>query len=280
MQPDQLDSTKMVFVGLPDDSKSSYLRGTAKAPALIRKVYDGDCHNSTTETGVDLFGAVADLGDLPPQPEWQQTYRSYREFAETLYRGGRIPFFAGGDHSVTMPVVEALSALKQPIHFIQVDAHPDLYPDYDGDAYSNACVAARVIEMTHIVSVTQIGIRTLNLPQQAVAEKFRDTLEILHAHELPGEIPPLVKIPQGAAVYISIDVDGLDPAYAPGVSHPEPGGLSTRQVLNFLHKGRWALVGMDVVEVNPDLDVNHQTSVLAGKLLHEAMGVAFKQLNQ
>ncbi len=276
--PEICESNKLAFVGLPDDSKSAYRKGTAKAPPLIRSAYDGDCHNSTTETGVDLFGRVADFGDLPSRNSWEETEQSYREFAVELFKSGKTPFFAGGDHAVTMPIVAVLAVLNEPVHFVQIDAHPDLYPDFDGDRYSNACVAARILEMDHIASVTQIGIRTLNPPQREIAYKYRDRLEIHYAHQLMDELPRLQGIPEGAAVYLSLDIDGLDPAYAPGVSYPEPGGLTTRQVLNFLQNGHWKLIGMDVVEVNPELDLNNQTAILAGKIFQEAMGYAFRQI--
>jgi len=276
--PQKRENSPLVFVGLPNDDKSPYRKGTAKAPPLIRSSYDGDCHNSTTETGVDLFGRVADLGDLPSQGSWDETAESYREFATELFRSGKTPFFAGGDHAVTIPIAAALAVLNEPVHFIQIDAHPDLYPDFDGDRYSNACVAARILEMEHVASVTQIGIRTLNPPQKEIADKYHERLKIYPARELIGELPRLQGIPEGAFVYISLDIDGLDPAYAPGVSYPEPGGLTPRQVLNFLQNGHWKLIGMDVVEVNPELDVNNLTAILAGKIFHEAMGYAFKNL--
>jgi len=272
------EDSNLVFVGLPDDSKSAYRKGTAKAPALIRAAYDGDCHNSTTETGVDLFGRVADLGDLPPRNSWDETARLYREFAAELFKSEKTPFFAGGDHAVTIPIAAALAVLGEPVHFVQIDAHPDLYPDFDGDRYSNACVAARILEMDHIASVTQIGIRTLNPPQKEIADKYQDRLEIHYAHQLMSELPRLQGIPEGDPVYLSLDIDGLDPAYAPGVSYPEPGGLTTRQVLNFLQNGHWKLIGMDVVEVNPELDLNNQTAILAGKIFQETMEYAFRQI--
>jgi arginase family enzyme len=87
-------------------------------------------------------------------------------------------------------------------------------------------------------------------------------------------LPPLPHIPPGAPVYLTVDLDGFDPAYAPGVSHPVPGGLTPRQVLNFIQNAPWKLVGMDVVEVNPDWDVNDQTAILAARVLHEGMGIA------
>ena len=128
--------------------------------------------------------------------------------------------------------------------------------------------------MDHIASLTQLGIRTMNAVQSPFLDRYPDRLIIHEARELPAELLELTHIPEDALVYITIDMDGFDPAFAPGVSHAVPGGLSSRQVLDFLQRGHWALVGMDVVEVNPSRDVNDQTAILAARLLHEGMGDA------
>ena len=128
--------------------------------------------------------------------------------------------------------------------------------------------------MDHIASLTQLGIRTMNAVQSPFLDRYPDRLIIHEARELPAELLELTHIPEDALVYITIDMDGFDPAFAPGVSHAVPGGLSSRQVLDFLQRGHWALVGMDVVEVNPSRDVNDQTAILAARLLHEGMGYA------
>jgi arginase len=269
---------RIVFVGLPDDSQSSYRRGCAQAPARLRRAYDGECYSHTTESGVDLTGRVVDLGDWPSGRSWKATAKTYRESAADLFGAGRIPFFAGGDHAVTVPVVASLAALGRPVHVIQIDAHPDLYDDYHGSRTSHACVAGRLLEMEHVASITQLGIRPLNAAQAKQAERYRDRVHIYLARDLIGELPTLSYLPDRAPVYVTIDLDGFDPAYAPGVSHPVPGGLSPRQVLNLLQHARWTLVGMDAVEVNPSRDTNDQTAILAARLLHEGMGYAIRQL--
>jgi agmatinase len=270
--------TALVFAGLPEDSQSSYRRGSAGAPQRIRLAYDGNCYNATTESGVDLTGAVADLGDLPSKSSWALTARAYQEFAAWLFQIRKIPFFAGGDHAVTAPIIAALVELGEPVHLVQIDAHPDLYPEFEGSRDSHACTISRALEMSHVASVTQFGIRTLNEIQRIQVERYRDRLHLFLARDLVGELPPLAHIPKGAPVYLTVDLDGFDPAFAPGVSHPVPGGLTPRQVLNFIQNATWRWAGMDVVEVNPDLDVNDRTAILAARLLHEAMGGAAKQL--
>ena len=265
---------RLVFVGLPDDSQSSYRRGCARAPERIRLAYDSNCYNASTESGVDLTGAVADLGDLATGDSWEATARRFRDFAAGLYSAGKVPFFAGGDHAVTVPVVAALSVLNEPVHVVQIDAHPDLYPVFEGSPNSHACAAARMLEMSHVASLTQLGVRTLNRPQSQQAVLHCDRLRILTARNLGEGIPALSHIPRGAKVYVNVDVDAFDPAHAPGVSHPVPGGLTPRGVLDFLQRADWTLVGMDVVEVNLTFDRNDQTAILAARLLHEGMGYA------
>ncbi|MDZ7363903.1 MAG: agmatinase [candidate division KSB1 bacterium] len=276
--PEKQDTATLVFAGLPDDSQSSFRRGSAHGPRRIRSAYDGNCYHATTEAGVDLTSMVADLGDVPSQNSWNSTARSYQELAAKLFRSGKIPFFAGGDHAVTVPVIAALAEIGEPVHIVQIDAHPDLYPEFEGNRDSHACTITRALEMRHVASVTQLGVRTLNAAQMPQLERYHDRLNIFFARDLLGELPMLSHIPNGAPVYLTVDLDGFDPAYAPGVSHPVPGGLTPRQVLTFMQKAHWKLVGMDAVEVNPDLDVNDQTAILAARLLHEGMGYAARQV--
>ncbi len=263
----------LAFVGLPCDSQSSFRRGPAAAPARIRSAYDGRCYHATTELGADVEGLVSDLGDWYPSDDWERTQAEYRTRAENLFLSERVPFFAGGDHAVTVPVVSSLEARDEPIHVVQFDAHPDLYPVYDGDPASHACVAARLLEMEHVASLTQIGVRALNRPQLEVARRHGGRLALLEARD-PIRQDDLGHIPPEARVYVTLDLDVFDPAFAPGVSHAVPGGLTPRHVLRLLHEAGWSLVGMDVVELNPYRDERDRTAVLAARLLHEGMGLA------
>jgi agmatinase len=276
--PERKRLARVVFVGLPDDSQSSYRRGAAGGPARMRTAYDGRCYNSATESGVDLAGTVADLGDWPPLDTWEATAASYRDQAAAIFRAGRIPFFAGGDHAVTVPIAAALDTLGEPVHLIQLDAHPDLYLEFGGSRTSHACAAARMLEMDHVAGVTQLGVRTMNPEQAKVVERYRGRLRIVPPIELAGPWRDRSPVPAGAPVYVSVDLDGLDPSCAPGVSHPVPGGLTTRQVLDIVASLRGRLVGMDVVELNPHLDVRDLAALAGARILHEGMGVAVRQL--
>jgi agmatinase len=267
--------TPWAFVGIADDSQSSFLRGPADAPGCIRRAYDGRCYNATTESGIDLSSSVTDLGDLKPRRRWEESAASYRARIEEILKEGFTPFLAGGDHAVTVPVLQAFAVLRRSLHVIQIDAHPDLYPEFEGNPDSHACAGARALEMSHVASLTQIGIRTMNEEQKRQAERWSDRLHVLEARKVEGApIPDLTHIPTGAPVYLTVDMDGFDPAFAPGVSHPVPGGLTARQVLGLILRGHWTLVGMDVVEVNPSRDIQYATAILAARLLHEGMGYA------
>ncbi len=268
---------RLVFTGLADDSQSSFRRGAAAAPDRIRQAYNGSCYNATAESGVDLSGAIADGGDLSAAVDWPATAQAFRRYAEGLFKTGRIPFFAGGDHAVTVPVAEALGVLGQPVHVIQIDAHPDLYPAFEGSRSSHACVAARLLEMPHVASITQFGVRTMNAVQERTARAHAGRLHLCHARELVGPLVLPAYIPEDGLVFLDVDLDGFDPAFAPGVSHPVPGGLTPRQVLDLIQASRWILIGMSVVECNPELDLRDVTAVLAGRLLHEGMGAATRR---
>ncbi len=270
---DESDPTlPIAFAGLPCDTQSTFRRGPAEGPARVRLAYDGRCYNATTELGADLSGLVSDEGDWRPTGAWDDTREEYRVRAEGLFAGEAVPFFVGGDHAVTIPLVEALAVLDEPVHVVQIDAHPDLYPEFGGDRWSHACVGARILDLDHVDSLTQIGVRTLNRPQLEVARRNTGRLTILEARDAPFRPSDLEHIPEGAPVYLTVDLDGFDPAFAPGVSHPVPGGLTPRQVLGLIQEAPWRLVGMDAVEVNPARDEGDRTAILAARLLHEGMG--------
>lgn len=267
----------LAFVSLPCDQSSSIRRGSAAGPDRIRLAYDGRVYNSTTETGIDLSGAVSDIGRWEPEATWEATREAYSARAAEVLGRGQALFAAGGDHGVTIPLGAALEVLDEQIHVVQVDAHADLYPEYRGDRWSHACVASRLLEMNHISTITQIGVRTLNHAQAEVARRYPGRLAIVEARDVAGrsilesgDLPGILR--PGAKVWLTVDLDAFDPAFAPGVAHPVPGGLTPRQVLELIQESGWSLVGMDVVEVLPERDEGDRTAVLAARLLHEGMG--------
>jgi agmatinase len=184
--------------------------------------------------------------------------------AEILTRGEKA-LLLGGDHSITWPVLRAYAEHYSGLTILQLDAHPDLYDELDGNRFSHACPFARILEEGLADRLLQVGIRTLNPHQREQAQRFN--VEIIEMRDWSTTAIPELKTP----VYLSIDMDCLDPAFAPGVSHPEPGGLSSRDVLTIIQSLDGVLVGADIVEYNPERDWMGLTAEVSAKLLKEIL---------
>ena len=255
------------LIGLPYDASSSFLRGPAEAPPLIRAALHSAHWNSGTELGSDLAGStgLADAGDLRLSPTAGAREQIEAGIAELLAAGWR-PLGLGGDHSVTYPILRAVSQRHPALTILHIDAHPDLYDEFEGDRYSHACPFARIMEEGLARRLVQVGIRTINPHQRDQADRFG--VEVIEMRTWAAGLRPVVD----GALYISIDLDGLDPAYAPGVSHREPGGLSVRDVLTLVQEARGTIVGADVVEYNPRQDLGGLTATVAAKIVKEVAG--------
>lgn len=263
----QFPTTPPCLIGLPYDASSSFVRGPAKAPPLIREALHSPAGNLWTEGLVDLGqdGALFDAGDLPTAAPAEARALIEAGIAAVL-RDGRRPIALGGDHAVTYPILRALNRAHPRPTILHIDAHPDLYEEFDGDRYSHACPFARILEEGLAGRLVQVGIRTMNGHQRAQADRYG--VQVIEMRDwVRGARPEL-----SGAVYLSVDLDGLDPAFAPGVSHREPGGLSTREVIGLIHGIPGPFVGADVVEYNPLQDSGDLTARVAAKLVKEIAG--------
>lgn len=260
------------LIGLPTDVHSSYLRGPAQAPPLIRAALFNDAYGSASERGVEIADIeINDFGDFDLNEDAGDDNRIRDAVASSL-ADGAAPISLGGDHSVTYPVLQAIAARHGPVDILHFDAHPDLYDSYEGDKRSHASPFARIMEDGLAASLTQIGIRTLNRHLREQAARFGVTI-----YAMPDLAPGwgrTLRLEFARPLYISIDLDGFDPAYAPGVSHHEPGGLTPRDVIDCLLGLKANLVGADVVELNPIHDIHGMTAVLAAKLVKELAALA------
>jgi len=252
---------KVHLSGISFDNKSSFLKGPAKAPDVIREVlYDGSS-NYWTESGVDLEASteLIDLGNIEVND-----YHDIQAQLEEHYKQGVPHLFLGGDHSVTFPIISAISKTQtQAFDILHFDAHTDLYDEFEGDKYSHACPFARIMEKGLCSRLIQVGIRTVTSHQREQADRWN--VDIIQMKD----ILELDKLEFDRPVYISLDLDVFDPAYAPGVSHHEPGGLSPRSFLDFLLNKKFELFAADIVELNPDRDVMGITAAVAAKCLKE-----------
>jgi arginase len=178
------------------------------------------------------------------------------------------PLILGGDHSITYPILKAYKT-SRPEAIVHFDAHGDLYDSYDGDRYSHACPFARIMEERLADRLIQIGVRTLTGHQREQATKFN--VETFGPERWRDALPVLLAL--SGPVYVSLDIDVLEPMLAPGISHPEPGGLTVRDVLDALWHLKAPIVGADVVEYNPANDVRDLTARVAAKFVKELVGL-------
>jgi agmatinase len=257
-----------VLLGIPLDHNSSYLRGPAQAPALIRKALHSDAWNKWSETRVDLgaVDAFEDAGDLVDAEAADAPARIEEAIAK-IVETGRRPVSLGGDHSVVYPILRALGNRVPGLTVVHFDAHPDLYANYANNPHSHASPFARIMEGQLVERLVQIGIRTLNAHQQEQARKYG--AEIFEMDNLPDP----GKLALAGPIYVSFDMDVLEPGIAPGVSHWEPGGLTTREALRYIHALPAPIVGADLVEFNPVRDSSGLTATVAAKILKELLGM-------
>lgn len=261
--------TEVRLIGLPTDSHSSFLRGAAQGPGAIRSALLSDHSNDATERGFEI-GPDVDF-KIEGELELDETNDDYERIsiaASSAAEAGAVPLFLGGDHMVSYPIVAGLARVHGPVNILHFDAHPDLYDDFDGDPLSHASPFARIMEHGLAGRLVQVGIRTLNKHCRDQAVRFG--VEMIEMRRFAPDVVPLPAKP----LYISIDMDAFDPAFAPGVSHLEPGGLSVRELLSVLHRVEVPIVGADVVEYNPTRDINGMTAVVAAKLVKELAALA------
>jgi len=262
-------STPVVaLIGAPTDCHSSFIRGAASAPAVIRAAIASDHGNAAAESGIELGIDVwlDDRGDMPLADTLNSTAADDARLFEAVVdamASGAMPLVLGGDHAITVPVVAALATAHGPLTILHFDAHPDLYDTYGDDPRSHASPFARILEAGHAKRLVQVGIRTLNRHCREQATRFGvDVIEMRH---FSVDCVPILEGP----LYISIDMDGFDPSIAPGVAHLEPGGLTVRELLAVLDRQTVPLVGADIVELCPPRDPTGVTAILAAKLVRE-----------
>lgn len=250
---------KVQLQGILYDEKSSFLQGPAKAPPLIREAYSSDAFNFFAENGTEIRPELLrDEGDFKISE-----YFEIEKFTASHLKSN-IPLITfGGDHSITYPILKAFHNKFGPLEILHIDAHADLYDSFEDDPYSHACPFARIMEEKLASRLVQVGIRTLSKHQREQAERFG--VEVIEMREYSLDKIPEFKGP----LYLSLDMDALDPAFAPGISHYEPGGFSSRQVIEIIQQIQGPLVGADLVEYNPDRDINGITAAICAKFLKE-----------
>ena len=254
------------LIGIPFDANSSFLKGPALAAPRIRLMETDGSANSFCEFGIEILKGknYTDLGDMVftdtnPKSAYNQIKK---RIAQELANDSKTICF-GGDHSISFPIIESYSHKFKDLNVLHLDAHADLYDNFDNNPYSHASPFARLMETGNIKSLTQVGIRTLNTHQREQADKFK--VQVIEMKDFNFDFLKTLKGP----LYISLDLDVLDPAFAPGISHHEPGGLTTRELIKIIQNISVPIVGADIVEYNPTRDLNNMTAMVAYKLFKE-----------
>ena len=260
----------------------------SRAPDAIRSHSNRFCYspgNWDFDTGTDLASVLPakhlDLGNV----SWIEPYDAYSAlisaYLRDLWRRQAQLLILGGDHSVTIPVLDALDAVGEPIHVLQIDAHLDWREHVDGVRHGYSSPLRWASTKSYVAGMTQVGLRAIGSARRQEVEAARAygshliTAERVHAEGIDVVVDT---IPKGRAVYVTIDADGLDPADMPGVMAPTPGGLRFHQVAPLLRAiaRRNRIVGMDVVEVAPSFDsANGITCVTAGRLILNVLGASW-----
>lgn len=267
-------------MGVPFDGATSYRRGAAFAPVRIRQITPHAAPFS--EEGQDLSGLrVRDYGDVSADLQWERYFTTIEERALPVL-SHRLALFLGGDHSVTIPLITAFSRVNSgQLGVVHFDAHLDLADEFEGHRWSHACTGRRMLDLPNIepAHLAYVGIRSWMADELAYVAAHPEigihTARNVYRRGPAAVAEDLVAQLQGVdGVYVTFDIDCLDPAYAPGTGAPEAGGLSTRELLELMRVvvDRLPVRAMDIVEVAPPLDHNDVTAAAAIRVIYEVLG--------
>lgn len=261
----------IAVTGVPFDEFSSFMRGPSQAPPLIREAYHSDSANYFTENLVNLkdHPGWKDEGDII-LPEGSQAIGVIENSISGLLKKYDKVLTLGGDHCITYPIVKAFAKKFGKLSILHLDAHGDLYDNFEGNRYSHACPFARIMEEGLAARLVQVGIRTMNAHQAEQVKRFG--VEVIEMKNWNADMRFQLEGP----VYISLDMDAIDPAFAPGISHHEPGGFTSREILSLIQNLKGNIVGADLVEFNPTRDPSGITAMLAAKLYKELLDLLLK----
>jgi agmatinase len=266
---DNYQEADVVLLGIPMDFTVSYRSGSRMGPQSIRNVSVGLEEYSFYLKKSLCAKKYYDCGDLILP--WGNVSRSLiiiKKSAQKLFQDDKFPIFIGGEHLVSYPLIEAAYEKHPDLVVIHFDAHADLRMDYLGEQNSHASVIRRVVELLGGENVFQFGIRSGDESEFIFAKDNTNMFPEEVVKPLKQVIPRLKDRP----VYVTLDIDVIDPAFAPGTGTPEPGGCSSREIIECIHLlGGVRVIGFDLVEVLPTSDLSERTALLGAKLIREAI---------
>lgn len=258
-----------VILGIPMDYTVSFRPGTRMGPLSIRNVSIG-IEEYSVYLDRDLSDyAYCDLGDLAlPFGNVDKSLQLIEKASRQIVEDGKFPVFLGGEHLVTYPLIKPFIEKYPDLRVVHFDAHADLRTDYSGEVNSHATVMRKISEELGPKRVYQFGIRSGTREEFLFAKEHNHLVIEEVLEPLKAVLPEL----KGKPVYVTLDIDVVDPAYAPGTGTQEAGGCSTREIIRAIHAlGELNVVGFDLVEVSPVTDSSERTALLAAKLVREAI---------
>jgi agmatinase len=258
-----------VILGLPMDSTTSFRPGTRLAPARIRGVSEGIEEFSIYQKRSLLDINFYDGGDIVvPFGNVVESLNRIEQTVESILKQDKQTVCIGGEHLVSLPVIKAYRRRYPDLVVVQMDAHADLRKDYLGEELSHATVMRHVVEVIGPRRLYQLGIRSATEDELLFAESNTR----LYLDQLSDAVDDVKQQAGSRPVYVTLDIDVLDPAFAPGTGTPEPGGFSSRELLRVLHSlAELDVVGFDLVEVAPPYEKGDNTSILGAKIIREAL---------
>jgi len=260
--------SKIVLLGCPYDGSASFRPGARFGPSAIRRASWGiETFSPYFERDLSQL-SVHDMGDLElPLGEKKLSLTLVRKALRKIISGKRFPILLGGDHLITLPVIEEIHPIYPHLHLLQIDAHTDLREDYLGESLSHSTVMRRVIERLGEGKLFQIGIRSGTEEEFKLAKRIKSIVSSDRE-----SLRSMVRRLRNQPVYISLDLDVIDPSLLPGVGAPEPGGLTFQEFISLLKKLQTLhVIGFDMVELTPDYDPTGISSITASVLLREMM---------
>ena len=266
-----LADARIVIYGIPFEGRVNLRKGADSGPLDLRRASDSiETYSPFLDRDLDDL-RLADIGDceLPDGAPPREQLDAAREEIRRWWKPGLIPYMLGGDHTATVPVIEALAPAFPELRILQLDAHPDLREEFLGERYIYASAMARVMDTVSPDRVYQVGIRTGAREEYARARpRFFPAFEIHPVEAIRAILPELRRHP----LYVTIDVDVLDPSEAPGTGSPEPGGLRVPELIEIVRMlGECDVIGGDLVEVAHAWDSSGRTGIAAAWVVRESL---------
>ncbi|MDZ7295622.1 MAG: agmatinase [candidate division KSB1 bacterium] len=273
-EPGSYAEARCVVLPVPYDGTTTYQPGTRRGPLAIleasghMELYDHELGNSPIEHGIWTLPPLVSEASGP-----EQMVASVRQAARPLFRDGKFVLTLGGEHSITLGAIQACKELHPELRVLQLDAHADMRDSYEGSPFSHACVMRRVVDLG--VPVVQVGIRSLSEEEVEPIRQSRVTTLFAEQHPTSEQVVTALQQWGSGPVYVTFDLDALDPSIMPATGTPEPGGLLWEQALDILRAvtRTCSVVATDLVELAP-IPGMVAPDFLAAKLAYKIIGYA------